>query len=122
MKFSKLFFILCMTLLSGQAWSHAVVTHSSLDVTEISANQPAQVKLTFNSRVELDLSQIFLVSEGDKMQLVNASLGEKPGQVIIDLPPLSPGKYALKLSIFAADGHLSEDIVYFHVLPTTTTE
>ncbi len=117
MKFSKFFIILFFCLFTNLAWSHAVVTHSSLDVTEISAPQPTQVNLTFNSRVELDLSQIFLVSEGDKMQLVNASLGEKPGQVVIDLPPLSPGKYALKLSIFAADGHLSEDIVYFQVLP-----
>ncbi len=121
MNYSKLL-VLCFCLFTQLAWSHAVVTHSSLDVTEISAHQPTQVRLTFNSRVELDLSQIFLVSEGDKMQLVNASLGDKPGLVVIDLPPLTPGKYALKLSIFAADGHLSEDIVYFQVSPAKAAE
>ncbi len=122
MKKIHLIITFCLIIFSNQVLSHAVVTHSSLDVTEIKANQPTQVKLTFNSRVELDLSQIFLVSEGDKMQLVNASLGQKPGQVVIDLPALQPGEYALKLSIFAADGHLSEDIVRFHVLPETVTE
>ncbi len=111
-----------VVVFSSQVLSHAVVTHSSLDVTEIRANHPTQVRLTFNSRVELDLSQIFLVSRGDKMQLVNASLGQNPGQVVIDLPALQPGEYALKLSIFAADGHLSEDIVRFHVLPETVTK
>ena len=103
---------------NSQAGAHAVVTHSSLSVDKVAPNEAAQVSLTFNSKVELDLSQIFLVSAGDQMQLVKASYSNKPGMVIIDLPPLVPGEYALKLSIFAADGHLSEDIVRFHVTKT----
>lgn len=99
----------------AQAGAHAVVTHSSLSVGNVAPNQPTQVRLTFNSKVELDLSQIFLVSAGDKMELVNASYSDQPGTVVIDLPALDPGEYALKLSIFAADGHLSEDIVRFQV-------
>ncbi|WP_051906404.1 copper resistance CopC family protein [Methylomarinum vadi] len=102
-----------------QVAAHAVVTHSSLSVDKIAPNKATQVSLTFNSKVELDLSQIFLVSAGDKMQLVNASHSNHPGTVLIDLPPLVPGEYALKLSIFAADGHLSEDIVRFHVTAGT---
>lgn len=103
----------------SQAQAHAVVTHSSLSVTEVAPDKATQVSLTFNSKVELDLSQIFLVSAGDKMDLVSASYGDKPGQVVIDLPALTPGEYALKLSIFAADGHLSEDIVRFFVTSKT---
>lgn len=103
----------------GQVAAHAVVTHSSLSVDKIAPNKATQVSLTFNSKVELDLSQIFLVSAGDKMQLVSASHSDQPGTVLIDLPPLVPGEYALKLSIFAADGHLSEDIVRFHVTAGT---
>lgn len=106
---------LCFLIVAPLACAHAVVTHSSLNVQKIAPNRAEQVKLTFNSKVELDLSQIFLVSAGDKMQLVKASHSDKPGQVIIDLPPLVPGEYALKLSIFAADGHLSEDLVRFYV-------
>lgn len=106
-------------LSAGQVFAHAVVTHSSLSVSDIPPNHAEQVRLTFNSKIELDLSQVFLVSAGDKMQLVKASSGGGPGQVLIDLPPLAPGEYALKLSIFAADGHLSEDIVRFHVNNST---
>jgi len=112
----KLLFILAASLLSfTQPHAHAVVTHTSLNVSKIAPNIANKVHLTFNSKVELDLSQIFLVSSGDKMQLVKASHSRTPGEVIVDIPPLSPGEYALKLSIFAADGHLSEDLVRFFV-------
>ncbi len=112
LKLFTLFFILCFSV---NAYSHAVVTHSTLEIETVPANQPSQVTLTFNSRVELDLSQIFLVSQGDHMQLVEAENGAKNGQVIIHLPALAPGEYALKFNIFAADGHLSEDLIRFTV-------
>jgi len=95
--------------------AHAVVTHSSLNVKSILPNQERQVYLTFNSRIELDLSQVFLVSAGDKMQLLNTHYAQKPGQINIDLPALPLGEYAIKLKIFAADGHLSEDLIRFYV-------
>ncbi len=117
LRFNLLAIATLLLVSGGQAGAHAVVTHSSLSVSKIAPNKAEQVRLTFNSNVELDLSQIFLVSAGDKMQLVNANYSSQPGTVVIDLPPLVPGEYALKLSIFAADGHLSEDIVRFHVAP-----
>ena len=116
----RLIVLMALLLMSyNQAYAHAVVTHSSLNVTSIAPNRASQVELTFNSKVELDLSQIFLVSAGDKMQPVKAVNGSKPGQVIISIPALIPGEYALKLKIFAADGHLSEDLVRFFVTPET---
>ncbi len=112
-------FLGLLLILHHNLYAHAVVTHSSLNVTAISPHQPSQVELTFNSKVELDLSQIFLVSAGDKMQLLEAVHGPNPGTVIIRIPPLVPGEYALKLKIFAADGHLSEDLVHFFVTADT---
>ncbi|WP_305907376.1 copper resistance CopC family protein [Methylomarinum sp. Ch1-1] len=112
----KLTALLALILLPySQLHAHAVVTDTSLNVEKIAPNKATKVRLTFNSQVELGLSQIFLVSAGDKMQLLNAEPGGHQGNVIIDIPPLTPGEYALKLSIFAADGHLSEDIVRFFV-------
>ncbi len=112
----NLLVILTVSLLSfTQAHAHAVVTHTSLSVSKITPNKKNQLHLTFNSKIELGLSQIFLVSSGDKMQWVKVVHGSNPGEIIIDIPPLSPGEYALKLSIFAADGHLSEDLVRFFV-------
>ena len=100
---------------SSGAFAHAVVTHNSLTLKPVPVNQASQVELSFNSKVELDLSEVFLVSAGDNMQVITATLGDKPGTVLLDLPALQPGEYAIKLKIFAADGHLSEDLLRFFV-------
>jgi methionine-rich copper-binding protein CopC len=49
------------------------------------------------------------------MEIIQAIPGNQPGQVILQLPALPVGEYALKLKIFAADGHLSEDLLRFFV-------
>lgn len=108
--------LLALTLIaSNAAFGHAVVTHNSLKLNPVPVNQASKVELSFNSKVELDLSEVFLVSAGDKMQTITATPGEKPGQVLLELPALQPGEYAIKLKIFAADGHLSEDLLRFFV-------
>jgi methionine-rich copper-binding protein CopC len=106
--------IVALTSNTG-VFAHAVVTKNSLALQPVPVNQASQVELSFNSKVELDLSEIFLVSAGDKMQAINAAPGLKPGTVMLDLPALEPGEYAIKLKIFAADGHLSEDLLRFFV-------
>lgn len=112
------FIVAALTILSaGLSHAHAVVTHSSLSSSHIQPYTATQIQLSFNSRVELDLSQIMLVSKGDIMQPLQAVQGKHPGQISIDLPPLGPGEYAIKLKIFAADGHLSDDLVRFFVMP-----
>ncbi|MDP3008029.1 MAG: copper resistance protein CopC [Methylococcales bacterium] len=102
---------------TSMVYAHAVVTNYSLKVTPIHANQESKVELSFNSKVELGLSQLFLVSKGDKHQLLQAVNGEKQGQVIITVPPLATGDYAIRLKVFAADGHLTEDLIHFTVTP-----
>lgn len=107
--------LFALMLTSQLAFGHAVVTQNSLKLKPVPVNQASQVELSFNSKVELDLSEVFLVRAGDQMSIITATPGEKPGQVILDLPALTPGEYAIKLKIFAADGHLSEDLLRFFV-------
>lgn len=108
--------LLALTLTTSTGvFAHAVVTHNSLELKPVPVNQASQVELSFNSKVELDLSEVFLVSAGDKMQTIAATPGDKPGKVLLDLPALAPGEYAIKLKIFAADGHLSEDLLRFFI-------
>lgn len=108
--------LLVLTLAASQeSFGHAVVTHNSLKLKPVPVNQASRVELSFNSKVELDLSEVFLVSTGDVMTPINAIPGEKAGQVLLELPALIPGEYAIKLKIFAADGHLSEDLLRFFV-------
>jgi methionine-rich copper-binding protein CopC len=112
--FSLLLWTLCQT---SAVYAHAVVTNYSLKVTPIHANQESKVELFFNSKVELGLSQIFLVSKGDKHELLQATNGTKQGQIVITVPPLIVGDYAIRLKVFAADGHLTEDVIHFSVNP-----
>lgn len=101
----------------GNLYAHAVVTNHSLKIEQPKANQAKKVELTFNSKIELGLSQVYLVSRGDKHTLLTISKGAKQGNVVVDIPPLSSGEYALRYKIFAADGHLTEDLIHFSVTP-----
>jgi methionine-rich copper-binding protein CopC len=110
--------ILLITLnYAGVINAHAVVTDDSLKVEAVLPNTPTQVKLTFNSGIELGLSNIFLVRTGDIEERLNIHKGNKPGLVLVDLPALEAGEYALHYKIFAADGHLTEDVIHFTVKP-----
>lgn len=115
MRYFQTFFLLLTMSATATVFAHAVVTHNSLKLKPVPFNQSSQVELMFNSKVELDLSDVFLVRSGDKMETITAAPGKKPGQVILDLPALPEGEYAIKLKIFAADGHLSEDLLRFFV-------
>ena len=97
--------------------AHAVVTEHSLKIKPIHANTEEKVELSFNSQIEIGLSQIFLVRKGDKHTLLNIAKGEKQGQIVINIPKLEAGEYALRLKVFAADGHLTEDLIHFSVTP-----
>jgi copper resistance protein C len=101
----------------GDLYAHAVVTDHSLKITQLHANQAGTVELTFNSKIELGLSQVYLVSKGDKHTLLKIGNGGKQGNVAVVIPPLTPGEYALRYKIFAADGHLTEDVIHFSVTP-----
>lgn len=110
------FFALSLTL-AGQVHAHAVVTESSLSREPIKANHATTVVLLFNSNVELSLSRVFLVSKGDVFHPATIARGKKPGELLIKLPALEPGDYAIKYKVFAADGHLTENNLRFHVAP-----
>ena len=101
-------------------FAHAVVTNYSLKISPIHVGQPDKVTLTFNSQIELGLSQVFLVRKGDIHELLNVSKGKKQGEIIVAIPALDSGDYALSFKIFAADGHLTEDVIHFSVAPKNT--
>ena len=110
--------MLCISMLQAEnGYAHAVVTESSLQIEKVAPNQESQITLNFNSNIELALSQIFLVSKGDVHQKLKTVSGAQPGEVLVDLPALEEGEYAIRYKIFAADGHLTEDTIHFFVTP-----
>lgn len=117
MKKLALLSLLLLTCYQPVIHGHAVVTDYSLKIAPIHANQADKVSLNFNSKIELGLSQVFLVSKGDHHTSLEIAQGDKQGQMIINIPALIPGDYALKMKVFAADGHLTEDVIHFTVAP-----
>ena len=109
--------ILLLPSYSGLLNAHAVVTDYSLKIEAVSAHQAKPVKLTFNSSIELGLSQVFLVRTGDVEEKLPVRAGQAAGEVFIDMPALEAGEYALHYKIFAADGHITDDIIHFTVQP-----
>ena len=99
------------------ASAHAVVTTSSLSTEPVKARHATRVALFFNSNVELSLSKVFWVSAGDVYHPAEIPRDKKPGELLIQIPPLDPGEYAIKYKVFAADGHLTEATLRFHVAP-----
>jgi len=98
------------------AFAHAVVTDDSLKIAPVRAGQTSQVSLVFNVKVEIGLSKFNLVKAGDVFVPLPVKQGGKKGEVLIEIPPLTEGEHAISLKVFAADGHLTEDVIRFFVI------
>ena len=114
-KLFQLSLLLFVSACASGVLAHAVVTDYSLKIRPIHANQKDKVELTFNSKIELGLSQVFLVRKGDIHEPLPIANGNRQGRMIIEIPPLAAGDYAIKFKVFAADGHLTEDVIHFSV-------
>ena len=114
---ASLLLILLQFLSSTTAWSHAVVTASSLANNPVKPGHATTIELMFNSKVELSLSKVFLVNDREEFTQVQIAHGKKPGELYVKLPELSSGSYAIKYKVFAADGHLTESTIRFRVEP-----
>ena len=102
-------------MLPALSSAHAVIVQSSLKTSPPSPHQASEIHLFFNSDIEPVLSIVNLVSKGDQKRPLPIRLGEKRGEILVELPALPPGDYALQLKVFAADGHLTEDILEFTI-------
>jgi hypothetical protein len=96
--------------------AHAVVTKATLRDATIPANTPAETTLEFNSAIERSLAKVTLVdAQGGETVLAQAP-GERPANVlVVALPALAAGRYALKYKVLAADGHVTESVLRFEV-------
>jgi len=102
---------------AGLAYGHAVVVRSSLDGQPLRAETPTQVTLHFNSRIERGFTRVVLLGGTAKEQPLSVGDEGDAGRVTIDLPGLAAGTYALRYKVLAADGHITESTLRFHVTP-----
>nr|BAL55588.1 hypothetical conserved protein [uncultured Gammaproteobacteria bacterium] len=107
--------VLSLAFLANFVSAHAVIVRSTLHTHPPLPNQASSVTLRFNSDIETKLSQALLVTQGDRKRPLPSRPGTARGEIVVDLPPLPPGEYALQLKVFAADGHLTEEVLKFFV-------
>jgi hypothetical protein len=96
--------------------SHAVVMRASLRETAVVAESATRVRLEFNSAIEAKLAKVTLVDEQGGERPLEPAPGEHPkNQLVVALPPLAAGRYALRYKVLAVDGHVTESVLRFDV-------
>lgn len=97
-------------------WAHGVLTKTSVRDRPVQAETATPITLTFNSGIETGFAQVVLRGAGPDRPL-DVRAGDRPSDVVVDLPPLPPGAYALRYKVLAADGHVTESVFRFRVDP-----
>ena len=97
------------------ARAHAIVKPESLDESLLVPNQATSIVLQFNAAIHVPLSRVYLLDATGKEQLLAARPGDAPHRLIVDLPALAPGPYALRYRVLASDGHYTDNALRFRV-------
>ena len=99
------------------ALAHAIILESGPRHEE-SIPSPKRLVLRFNSRLEKPLCSVQLVGPRQKTIVLLRQETDTPADTLAYLlPPLEPGAYQARWKVMAADGHVTEGIVLFTVLP-----
>lgn len=110
--------LVLVPVLSGRCHAHAVVVRTSLAEAPVKAETQTEVTIHFNGDIERDFTKMTLVApDGSERSLALAPGTTERGAVVVVLPPLAAGRYALRYKVLAADGHVSESLVRFEVQP-----
>ncbi|MEK7246695.1 MAG: copper resistance CopC family protein [Pseudomonadota bacterium] len=109
-------FLLGLTAASATAVrAHAIVKPESFDDSNLKPHQAASVVLQFNAAIHVPFSQVYLLDAAGDEQLLATRPGDGPNRLIVDLPALAPGAYALRYRVLAADGHYTDNALRFRV-------
>ena len=99
---------------AGRAGAHAVLTVASIGKDALAADTATPVTLTFNAGIESGLAKVVLRGAGEDRAL-DTHAGTKATDLVVDLPALPPGAYALHYKVLAVDGHVTESVLRFRV-------
>jgi hypothetical protein len=97
--------------------AHAIILESAPRHEE-SLPSPPRLLLRFNSRIEKRLCSVQLVGPRQRTITLLRQEPDTPADTIAyPLPRLDPGAYQARWKVLAADGHVTEGIVLFTVIP-----
>ena len=103
-----------LVLGAARAEAHAVLTGSSLGKGTLAPGTATPVTLTFNAGIENGLTKVVLRGAGEERVLATHA-GAKASEVVVDVPALPSGTYALHYKVLAVDGHVTESVLRFKV-------
>jgi len=109
--------VLGLALLPTAALAHAVLVKSIPAQRSSLTESPPRVELWFNERLEPAYSRASVTDEaGTQIDLRNALVSKEDARRLsISLPPLRPGRYAVKFRVLSVDGHVVESSLTFTV-------
>lgn len=99
---------------AGRAGAHAVLTGSSLGKATIAPDTATAITLTFNAGIEAGLTKVVLRGAGEDRAL-DTHAGAAASEIVVDVPALPLGTYALHYKVLAVDGHVTESALRFKV-------
>ena len=104
---------------AGHCLAHAVVVDSVPANGALLRESPKQVELRFNVRVEQALARASLRdATRDPVTLTPLrSSAARSERLVIPLPSLGAGSYELRYHVLAVDGHATQGVLRFRVLP-----
>ena len=109
--------VLGLALLPTAALAHAVLIKSIPAQRSSLTESPPRVELWFNERLEPAYSRASVTDEaGMQIDLRDALVSKEDARRLsLSLPPLRPGRYAVKFRVLSVDGHVVESSLTFTV-------
>ena len=109
--------VLGLALLPTAALAHAVLVKSIPAQRSSLTESPPRVELWFNERLEPAYSRAAVTDEaGTQIDLRDALVSKEDARRLsLSLPPLRPGRYAVKFRVLSVDGHVVESSLTFTV-------
>ncbi len=97
--------------------AHAVVKVEMFDESKLVPGQAATITLHFNVAIHVPFAQVFLLETTGKEGQLATRAGDAANRLIVDIPALAPGSYALRYRVLAADGHYTDNALRFQIRP-----
>lgn len=114
--------ILASLLIAGLARAHAFIEESVPADGAALAEPPAKVTIRYAEPVEARLSTLKLVDAEGRPVPDTRQASEGNRVLVLELPRLQPGKYAVESRAVARDGHTSNETIRFSVSAPASAE
>jgi len=99
------------------SWAHAILIDSTVRQDARLTESPKNIRLRLNSRIEHGLSRFTLERNGGQEVTSLQAEPQGPDRILVHLPTLAPGTSVLHYRVLAADGHITEGVLRFHLTP-----